>query len=158
MERQTDSECVPDGEKHSQPILSVKQFKTIAKASLQFDDYLFHTHGKNDEARNALKEMVRYDDYEYKRRGPMLSGRKERRDPFLSSDSSSSSSSSSDSSSSSSSSDSGSSASDGASSGSDDGSSKKKGKGKKHKGKDKEKGPSKDHDEKESKKRKGKNK
>ena len=144
------------GEKHSQPILSVKQFKTIAKASMQFDDYLFHTHGKNDEARNALKEMVRYDDYEYKRRDHMPLGRKDRRDPFSSSDSSSSSSSS-NSSSSSSSSEGGLSASDGASSGSDDESSKKKrAKAKKHKGKDKEKVLSKDKEDKESKKRKGK--
>ena len=156
------SEFDVGGEKRSQPVLSVKQFKTIAKASMQFDDYLFHTHGRNDEARNALKEMVRYDDYEFKRRDQKPQGRKDRWDPFSSSGSASSSSSSSDSSSSSSSSGSGSSSSEGDSGGSsDDESSKKKvkGKGKKQKGKEKEKkGAGKNKDDKESRKKREKDK
>lgn len=50
-----------------QATISKKQFKTIAKASMDFDDYLFHTHGGTDESANARKEQTRYD-YEIKGR------------------------------------------------------------------------------------------
>ncbi|KAH7031628.1 uncharacterized protein B0I36DRAFT_431682 [Microdochium trichocladiopsis] len=51
--------------KRKQPVMSTKQFKTIARASMQFDNYLFHTHGRSDEATNARKEQIRWD-YEVK--------------------------------------------------------------------------------------------
>jgi hypothetical protein len=48
-------------------IMSKKQFKTIAKASIEFDNYLFHTHGGADESTNARREQVRWD-YEVEER------------------------------------------------------------------------------------------
>ncbi|KAJ1333057.1 NTP/NDP exchange transporter [Microdochium nivale] len=53
--------------KKKQPTMSTRQFKTIARASMQFDEYLFHTHGRSDEATNARKEQIRWD-YELKER------------------------------------------------------------------------------------------
>lgn len=51
----------------TRPVMSKGQFKTIAKASMQFDDYLFLTHGKSDEATNARREQNRWD-YKVQRR------------------------------------------------------------------------------------------
>ncbi|KAK6852972.1 hypothetical protein PG995_011523 [Apiospora arundinis] len=49
-----------------QPVMSTKQFRTIAKASIEFDDYLFLTHGNNDMATNARRDHYRTDNYEFK--------------------------------------------------------------------------------------------
>ncbi|KAI0132944.1 P-loop containing nucleoside triphosphate hydrolase protein [Xylariales sp. AK1849] len=73
-----------------QAVMSKKQFKTIAKASMQFDDYLFHVHGGTDESANARKEQVRWD-YEVMDR-PGTKRELSDSDSDLSSDSSSSSS------------------------------------------------------------------
>ncbi|KAK8060026.1 hypothetical protein PG996_009956, partial [Apiospora saccharicola] len=43
------------------PVMTKKHFKTVAKASVQFDEYLFHTHGGSDLATNTRKEQVRWD-------------------------------------------------------------------------------------------------
>ncbi|KAK7958612.1 hypothetical protein PG988_013460 [Apiospora saccharicola] len=43
------------------PVMTKKHFKTVAKASVQFDEYLFHTHGGSDLATNTRKEQVRCD-------------------------------------------------------------------------------------------------
>ncbi|KAK8868335.1 aaa family atpase protein [Apiospora arundinis] len=60
-----------DGEKTKerppvQPVMSTKQFRTIAKASIEFDDYLFLTHGNNDMATNARRDHYRTDNYEFR--------------------------------------------------------------------------------------------
>ncbi|KAK6207223.1 hypothetical protein LQW54_007424 [Pestalotiopsis sp. IQ-011] len=117
-----------DGNDEPQAVMGKKQFKTIAKASIEFDNYLFHTHGGADQAAKARREQVRWD-YE-------VEGRPARK-PELIDSSSSSESSSSSSSSDSSSEDSDSSADKADSSDSDDGKRRKKKKKKKGKGKDK---------------------
>ncbi|KAK8127897.1 hypothetical protein PG984_009005, partial [Apiospora sp. TS-2023a] len=43
------------------PVISTKQFRTIAKASMQFDEYLYLTHGSSDMHTNAKKEQMRWD-------------------------------------------------------------------------------------------------
>ncbi|KAK6079671.1 hypothetical protein SCUP515_03927 [Seiridium cupressi] len=80
-------------ESETKAVMSKKQFKTIAKASMEFDDYLFHTHGGTDESANARREQVRWD-YEVKGRP----GKKRDLADSSSEDTSESSSSSSDSS------------------------------------------------------------
>lgn len=141
-----------DGNDEPQAVMGKKQFKTIAKASIEFDvstqsvllnstflsdmlkcftqNYLFHTHGGADQAAKARREQVRWD-YE-------VEGRPARKPELIDSSSSASSESSSSSSSSDSSSeDSDSSADKADSSDSDDGKRRKKKKKKKGKGKDK---------------------
>lgn len=119
-----------DGDNEPHAVMGKKQFKTIAKASIEFDNYLFHTHGGADQAAKARREQVRWD-YE-------VEGRPARKPELIDSSSSASSESSSSSSSSDSSSeDSDSSADKVDSSDSDDGKRRKKKKKKKGKGKDK---------------------
>ncbi|KAI0177530.1 hypothetical protein BJ166DRAFT_507201 [Pestalotiopsis sp. NC0098] len=119
-----------DGDNEPQAVMGKKQFKTIAKASIEFDNYLFHTHGGADQAAKARREQVRWD-YE-------VEGRPARKPELIDSSSSASSESSSSSSSSDSSSeDSDSSADKADSSDSDDGKRRKKKKKKKGKGKEK---------------------
>ncbi|KAF3024227.1 hypothetical protein E8E14_011319 [Neopestalotiopsis sp. 37M] len=117
-----------DGEGERQAVMSKKQFKTIAHASIQFDSYLWHTHGGADQAAKAKREQVRWD-YE-------VEGRPDRKPDLI--DSSSESSSDSSSSSSDSSSDSSDSSSDAADS-SDGGNEKRRRRKNKKKGKGKDK-------------------
>ncbi|KAK8028429.1 AAA family ATPase, partial [Apiospora marii] len=50
-----------DGKPHARPVMTKEYFQTIAGTSMQFDEYLYLTHGGNDLATNAKKEQVRWD-------------------------------------------------------------------------------------------------
>jgi hypothetical protein len=129
-----------DQEGERQAVMGKKQFKIIADASVQFDDYLFNVHGQATEADKARKEQVRWD-HEIEERP----GRKANLVDSSSESSSDSSSSSSDSSS------------DSSDSSSDAADSSGGGNEKRRRKKNKKKGKSKDKDKK-SKKSESKNK
>ncbi|KAK8119281.1 uncharacterized protein PG998_003907, partial [Apiospora kogelbergensis] len=47
-----------------QPVMSTKQFRTVANASMAFDDYLFSTHASNDENNNSKRDQICSSGYE----------------------------------------------------------------------------------------------